>query len=82
MFMSDHVSLLHAPLAAWPLAVGLLLNSTILFGNIALSIVGPVPIVLGYLGPSGLRIKDRVRVWSLFLQTIDVGGPLVREFLS
>ncbi|GFZ45537.1 hypothetical protein JCM24511_03263 [Saitozyma sp. JCM 24511] len=65
--MSDLLShLSHVPTVAYPLAAGLVTTSSILFGNVGLSLVGPLPIIRGRLGAHNLDAKQRVRVWKLF----------------
>lgn len=65
--MSDLLShLAHVPTVAYPLAAGLITTSSILFGNVGLSLVGPLPIIRGRLGAHNLDAKQRVRVWKLF----------------
>lgn len=60
------------PSAAWPLGVGLLVNSAILFGNVGVDLAGAVPISREKLGKTDLRPKDNVRIWSLFYKTAAV----------
>jgi hypothetical protein len=63
------------PTAAWPLGVGLLVTSPLLFGNVGLSLVGPMPIVKEEIGASRLSKKDKVRIWSLFFNGATVCLP-------
>ncbi|KUJ07073.1 DUF1772-domain-containing protein [Mollisia scopiformis] len=68
------------PTAAWPLGLGLLVTSPILFGNVGLSLVGPVPIIKEEIGTSRLSKQDKVRIWSLFFNssaTYIVGGTFL-----
>jgi hypothetical protein len=60
----QHLRLIPAP--AWPLSIGLVLNSAILFGNLGASLTGAVPIAREQLGVSGLKKKEKVRIWALF----------------
>ncbi|KAK4689871.1 hypothetical protein P7C73_g256, partial [Tremellales sp. Uapishka_1] len=66
--MSFSSQLAHIPPAAWPLGLGLLINSGLTWGNIGLTLLGPLPIILGKLGPSDLTVKNKVRIWSLFFK--------------
>jgi hypothetical protein len=76
--MSDLLShLTHVPSVTYPLAAGLLTTSSILFGNIGLSLVGPLPIIRGRLGAHRLDAKQRVRVWKLFFD-----GAMVSAVVS
>ncbi|KAF2664359.1 DUF1772-domain-containing protein [Microthyrium microscopicum] len=56
------------PLAAWPIGIGFFVTTPLLFGNIGLSLIGPLPIITEQLGTSGLTKKDKVRVWALFFK--------------
>jgi hypothetical protein len=58
--MSDLLShLSHVPTVTYPLAAGLVTTSSILFGNVGLSLVGPLPIIRGRLGTHNLDAKQR-----------------------
>lgn len=70
MSVIGHLRLI--PTVAWPLGVGLLVNSAILFGNLGTDLAGAVPIAKEKLGDSNLKPKDRVRLWSLFYKTAAV----------
>lgn len=68
------------PPVAYPLAAGLLCTSPMLFGNVGLSLVGPIPMIKGQLGSIHLDGKQRVRMWSLFFSGAAVGSqPLLRR---
>ncbi|OAQ58533.1 hypothetical protein VFPPC_11282 [Pochonia chlamydosporia 170] len=54
------------PTAAYPLSLGLLVTSSLLFGNVGLSLCGPLPIIKDEIGSSQLTTRSRVRVWKLF----------------
>ncbi|KAH8879497.1 hypothetical protein GQ53DRAFT_800194 [Thozetella sp. PMI_491] len=80
------------PAAAYPLGLGLLTTSSLFFGNIGLSLVGPIPIIKEQLGTSELSTKARVRMWRLFFDeaafyvvsgtAITVGLHLAVSFLQ
>ncbi|KAK1967175.1 hypothetical protein LY78DRAFT_656592 [Colletotrichum sublineola] len=55
-----------APPATYALGAGLVVTSSLLFGNVGLSLAGPLPIVRDQLGTSSLSAKQKVRVWRLF----------------
>ncbi|OHW96221.1 hypothetical protein CSPAE12_05105 [Colletotrichum incanum] len=55
-----------APPATWALGAGLVVTSSLLFGNIGLTLTGPLPIIRDQLGTSSLSAKQKVRVWRLF----------------
>ncbi|EFQ31293.1 uncharacterized protein GLRG_06437 [Colletotrichum graminicola M1.001] len=55
-----------APPATYALGAGLIVTSSLFFGNVGLSLVGPLPIVRDQLGTSSLSAKQKVRVWRLF----------------
>ncbi|KAI9638138.1 uncharacterized protein MKK02DRAFT_42527 [Dioszegia hungarica] len=74
--MSDHVSLPHVPFAAGPLTVGLLLNSTILFGNIALSLVGPAPIVLAVVISTIVHFLAAYLTYSPLIRNLSLNAGL------
>ncbi|KAJ9138444.1 hypothetical protein NKR23_g8444 [Pleurostoma richardsiae] len=59
-------ALQNIPLAAYPLGAGLLVTSSFLFGNVGLSLVGPLPIIKGEIGTIELSTKSRLRIWRLF----------------
>ncbi|KDN65325.1 hypothetical protein CSUB01_05307 [Colletotrichum sublineola] len=66
-----------APPATYALGAGLVVTSSLLFGNVGLSLAGPLPIVRDQLGTSSLSAKQKVRVWRLFFDgatTISVVG--------
>ncbi|ORY29333.1 hypothetical protein BCR39DRAFT_532388 [Naematelia encephala] len=67
------------PLAVYPLGITLLTTSSMVYGNVGLSLVGPVPIITETLGQSTLSPKQKVRVWSLFFKAAAV--PIVRGTL-
>ncbi|RSH92975.1 hypothetical protein EHS25_008423 [Saitozyma podzolica] len=83
--MSDLLShLSHVPTVTYPLAAGLVTTSSILFGNVGLSLVGPLPIIRGRLGTHNLDAKQRVRVWKLFFDgaaTYIVAGTVLTTTL-
>lgn len=60
------------PLAAYPLGLGLLTTSSIFFGNIGLTLTGPLPIIKGELGETGLNGKQKLRVWQAFFDEATV----------
>lgn len=64
MSLSHHLSLV--PLAAWPLGVGLLVNSSVFFGMLQVGALGPVTLAREKLGKTGLDTKAKVRLWALF----------------
>jgi hypothetical protein len=77
--MSDLLShLSHVPTVTYPLAAGLVTTSSILFGNVGLSLVGPLPIIRGRLGTHNLDAKQRVRVWKLFFDGAAVSAVVPR----
>ncbi|KAJ0160169.1 hypothetical protein CTA2_8428 [Colletotrichum tanaceti] len=55
-----------APPAACALGAGLVVTSSLLFGNVGLTLTGPLPIIRDQLGTSSLSAKQKVRVWRLF----------------
>lgn len=63
------------PLAAFPLFGGLLVTSSLFFGNIGLSLVGPLPIIQDQIGASQLSNRSRLHVWRLFFDEASVGYP-------
>jgi hypothetical protein len=67
----QHLSTL--PPTTWPLTASFLITTPILWGNVGLSLCGPLPIIKEELGPSGLSKKDKVRVWALFFKRAGVG---------
>ncbi|KAI9732952.1 MAG: hypothetical protein M1818_007385 [Claussenomyces sp. TS43310] len=54
------------PHAVYPLGLGLLTTSSIFFGNIGLSLAGPLPIIKGELGEMGLNGKQKLGIWQAF----------------
>lgn len=54
------------PYAVYPLSVGLLTTSSILFGNIGCSLTGPLPIIKGELGNVKLNGKQKLGIWEAF----------------
>ncbi|KAH8816610.1 hypothetical protein F5884DRAFT_228439 [Xylogone sp. PMI_703] len=54
------------PYGAYPLGLGLLATSSMFFGNIGLSLTGPLPIIKGQLGETGLSGKQKLRIWQAF----------------
>lgn len=54
------------PFAAYPLGAGLLVTSSLFFGNVGLSLAGPVPIIKGEIGTANLNAKSRLQLWRLF----------------
>ncbi|QDS69609.1 hypothetical protein FKW77_008746 [Venturia effusa] len=64
--MSISSQIATVPTTAWPLTLGLLSTSPLLFGNIGLSICGPMPIITEKIAPSELSKKDKLRIWTLF----------------
>ncbi|KAH8657948.1 hypothetical protein BX600DRAFT_439127 [Xylariales sp. PMI_506] len=60
------VFLNHVPLSAYPLGVGLLVTSSLFYGNVGLSLVGPLPIIKEEIGSSQLSPRAKLRVWKLF----------------
>ena len=70
--MSLQSSLALVPNVAWPLGVGLLITSPLFFGNIGLSLVGPLPIIKEEIGASELSKKDKLRIWALFFKAATV----------
>ncbi|VUC26328.1 unnamed protein product [Clonostachys rosea] len=69
----------NTPHALYPLGAGLLITSSMLFGNIGLSLAGPLPIITEKLGDSTLGTKQKIRVWRLFYDAATpfiVGGTL------
>ena len=60
------------PLAAFPLLGGLLVTSSLFFGNIGLSLVGPLPIIQDQIGTSQLSNRSRLHVWRLFFDEASV----------
>ena len=64
------------PLAAYPLGLGLLTTSSIFFGNIGLTLTGPLPIIKGELGETGLSGKQKLRVWQAFFDEATVSAIL------
>ncbi|KAJ8098065.1 hypothetical protein POJ06DRAFT_297156 [Lipomyces tetrasporus] len=55
------------PHAAYPLGLGLLTTSSIFFGNIGLSLTGPLPIIKGELGEIGLNGKQKLGIASKYV---------------
>ncbi|KAK6213682.1 hypothetical protein QIS74_09684 [Colletotrichum tabaci] len=55
-----------APPAACALGAGLVVTSSLLFGNVGLTLTGPLPIIRDQLGTSSLSAKQKVRIWRLF----------------
>lgn len=45
-----------------------------LFGNIGLSLAGPLPIITEKLGDSTLGTKQKIRVWRLFYDAATVSS--------
>lgn len=70
MSVLSHITMV--PSAAWPLGVGLLINSSTLFGNVGAGLVGAVPIAREQLGPTGMGEKHKVRMWKLFFNAAAV----------
>jgi hypothetical protein len=64
--MSLASQLTQLPPSSYALGLGLLITSPILFGNVGLSLCGPLPIIHDSLGPSHLSKKAKLRVWTLF----------------
>ncbi|KAK1985042.1 hypothetical protein LZ30DRAFT_542725, partial [Colletotrichum cereale] len=65
------------PPATYALGAGLVVTSSLLFGNVGLTLVGPLPLVKDQLGTSSLSAKQKVRVWRLFFDeatAISAGG--------
>jgi len=62
------------PHAAYPLGLGLLTTSSILFGNIGLSLTGPLPIVKGQLGHVELNGKQKLGIWKAFFDEAAVSS--------
>lgn len=60
------------PYGAYPLGLGLLTTSSMFFGNIGLSLTGPLPIIKGQLGETGLNGKQKLRVWQAFFDEATV----------
>ncbi|TVY78503.1 hypothetical protein LSUE1_G005938 [Lachnellula suecica] len=68
-----------------PLGLGLLATSSMFFGNIGLSLCGPLPIISEQIGASGLTTSQRIRVWRLFFDratTFIVGGVASNTILN
>lgn len=72
--MSVSNLLAQIPTAAYPVAVGLFANSGVFFGNLGLSLAGPLPIIKEELGESNLSAKDKLRVWRLFFDKAAVSA--------
>lgn len=64
------------PHAAYPLGLGLLTTSSMFFGNIGLSLTGPMPIIKGKLGEIGLNGKQKLRIWQAFFDEAAVSTIL------
>lgn len=70
------------PTAAFPLAAGLFVNCGLFFGNVGLSLCGPLPIIKGDLGPNLLTNKQKLRTWTLFFDKAAVSSPrATREYV-
>ncbi|GKT63215.1 hypothetical protein ColTof4_05196 [Colletotrichum tofieldiae] len=64
-----------APPATCALGAGLVVTSSLLFGNIGLTLTGPLPIIRDQLGTSSLSAKQKVRVWRLFFdEATEIAG--------
>lgn len=63
------------PKVIYPQGVGLLATSLLFFGNIGLSLCGPVPIIKDEIGTTYLTTKSRVRVWKVFFDKAAVRIP-------
>lgn len=78
MSASAYVSAFNdAPLALYPLGAGLLITSSMFFGNIGLTLTGPLPIIKEQIGVSTLSAKQKVRVWRLFFDAATVSKLIV-----
>ena len=54
------------PAAVYPLAVGLFASSGVFFGNLGLTLAGPMPLIKGELGETTLTPRQKLTVWKLF----------------
>jgi hypothetical protein len=61
--------------ATYPLAGSLFLTSSMLFGNVGLSLAGPIPIIKGTIGDITLTPEQKVRAWALFFKRAAVSRP-------
>jgi hypothetical protein len=64
------------PHAVYPLGLCLLTTSSIFFGNIGLSLTGPLPIIKGELGEIGLNGKQKLGIWRAFFDEAGVSAIL------
>jgi hypothetical protein len=64
------------PPAVYPLGVGLLTTSSIFFGNIGLSLTGPLPIIKGEIGEIELNGKQKLGIWQAFFDEAAVSAIL------
>lgn len=67
------------PTVVYPLAVGLFASSGVFFGNLGLTLAGPMPIIKDELGESTLSMRQKLTVWRLFFDkagvSMRVGTP-------
>lgn len=68
------------PAVVYPLAVGLFASSGVFFGNLGLTLAGPMPIIKEELGDSTLSTRQRLTIWRLFFDkagvSTRVGTPI------
>ncbi|KAI3554433.1 hypothetical protein CABS03_07696 [Colletotrichum abscissum] len=62
--------------ATYALGSGLLVTSSLFFGNIGLSLTGPLPIIRDQLGACTLSSKQKIKVWRLFFDEASVSETL------
>ncbi|OHE98147.1 hypothetical protein CORC01_06515 [Colletotrichum orchidophilum] len=70
--------------ATYALGTGLLVTSSLFFGNIGLSLTGPLPIIRDQLGACTLSSKQKIKVWRLFFDEAAkhiIGGTCVTAAL-
>ncbi|KAK1725078.1 hypothetical protein CaCOL14_011624 [Colletotrichum acutatum] len=70
--------------ATYALGTGLLVTSSLFFGNIGLSLTGPLPIIRDQLGACTLSSKQKIKVWRLFFDEASryiIGGTGVTATL-